>query len=390
MIEAFFFPLRRLPSELVFTRVIPALLAFTFFIVLGYCIWGLSRGFDISDEAYFLLLAMYPDVFKAFVSGVQWVTSLLWTVTGDIPAFRASGLAIIIFGAMTLALGVIRAVEKCGSAIACGPGSYIAITSATLVAALHWDSYGESVFFTPSYNLIVTSAAYSAAGFALLGIDRKSVGHSATFHLLAGASIGIALLCKFPAGISLLVVTLVLIGAFSRSLRDAAFKTSTTLIGGGAIIFLIVSAHMTPGVAIEQFKTGLSFYAVALPESTTARLMRNANELLAHFGLTITKFAVPIIFFGAFARWGSRVAAFLGLGSLIVILASGGYMLGGDWRLTRQITALVAFVLLFFWLRFACGSSIRSSRCFWCRSWDFLIVLQLGQLIRCRLKYLYH
>jgi hypothetical protein len=352
-------------SEFVFTKVIPAVLAFTFFIVLGYCIWGLSRGFDIFDEAYFLLLAIYPDVFKAFVSGVQWVTSLLWAVTGSIPAFRASGLAIIIFGAVILALGAIRGGRKCGLTVAPGLGSYIAITSATLVAALHWNSYGVSVYFTPSYNLIVTAAAYSAAGFALLGIDRKSIGHVATFHFLAGASIGIALLCKFPAGISLLFLTLVLTAVFSRSLRDAAFKTSTTLIGGVAIIFVIVSAHMTPGAAIEQFKTGLSLYAVILPESTTARLMRNVKELLSHFGLTIINFAVPIICFGAFAWWGSRVAEFLGLGSLIFILVSGGYMLGGDPRLTLQITALVAFVLLFFLATFRV----------WVVNWKFFMLL---------------
>ncbi len=335
-------------SPFVFGRIIPALLASTFLVVLGYCIWALPRGFDITDESYFLLLAIYPDVFKAFVSGAQWITSPLWSVTGSLSGFRAIGLGTIIFGGLTLALGAIRAANSCGLPIAAGRGSYVAIISTTLVVALHWNSYGVSVFFTPSYNLIATAAGYSTIGFTLLCIDRKSVGHAAAFHILAGAGLGIVLLCKFPAGVSILVLTLALIWAFSRSLRELAFGISTTFIGAVTVIFVIVSAHMTPVAALEEFKTGLSLYTVALPEAPIARLMRNAGELLTHWSLTATQFAWPIVLFGAYALSGSRIVAFFGFASLIFILVSGEYMLGGYPRLTLQLTSLVAFLPLFF------------------------------------------
>ena len=105
---------------------------------------------------------------------------------------------------------------------------------------------------------------------------------------------------------------------------------------------------MTPVAALEEFKTGLSLYTVALPEAPIARLMRNAGELLTHWSLTATQFAWPIVLFGAYALSGSRIVAFFGFASLIFILVSGEYMLGGYPRLTLQLTSLVAFLPLFF------------------------------------------
>ena len=53
------------------------------FLVTAYCVWTLDRGFEITDEAYYLLLAMHAGSVKLFISAQQWITAGLWQITGS-------------------------------------------------------------------------------------------------------------------------------------------------------------------------------------------------------------------------------------------------------------------------------------------------------------------
>jgi len=44
-------------------------------LLLGYCIWILDRAFELTDESYYLLLAIHPGAVIAYNSGQHWVAN---------------------------------------------------------------------------------------------------------------------------------------------------------------------------------------------------------------------------------------------------------------------------------------------------------------------------
>lgn len=340
-------PLRVAPGFSTTLQIISGVLLSIFFVLLAFCIWSLDQGFDITDESYSLLLAIHPKTFKIFVSAAHWITSSLWALTGSLHGFRAIGLGILLLGALILALGAIRASALCDLTITSGYRSRLAVISTTLVAALHWESYGAAVFFTPSYNLLATAASYSAIGFTLLASGREPGWRDWALRLLAGGSLAIVFLSKFPAGINVLALTLVLTATCALRMRERIIGAALTLIGIGAAILLITLSQMTPAVAVENLRLGLSFYGIAVQEPMGVRLMRYVDELFSHWSFTATQFAWPLICFVIYGLFRYRFFAFIGVALLIATITSQGYMLGGWPRLSSQITSLVALLMLF-------------------------------------------
>ena len=310
----------------------------------------LNRGFDISDEGYLVILAKYPDTFKAFVSGAQWITSFLWTITGSLYGFRATGLVIILLGATILSLGAIRAATFCHIPVMPGRSSRLAIISCTVGLALHWDSYGSTVFFTPSYNLLATAGSYSAIGLGLLACDTKLKYEAVALHLLAGASLGIVFLGKFPAGIIVSLLTVFLTIVFSGTVTERCRGAGLICVGMVATIVLIIVSHMPLSTALTEFRLGLSFYKVALQEPESVRLMRNGAELLHHWISSAREFLFPLLLFVLYALFQREEFAFAGVVLLVLFLSFGKYAVGGELHLGTEIAAfsvmLAALILL--------------------------------------------
>jgi hypothetical protein len=327
-------------------QIISGLLLSVFLVLLAFCIWTLDRGFDITDESYSLLLAIYPKAFEIFVSAAHWITSSLWAVTGGLYEFRAIGLGILLLGSLFLALGVMRASALCDLSITPGHGSRLAIISTTFVAALHWVTYGASVFFTPSYNLLATAASYSAIGFTLLACGREAAWRDSALRLLAGGSLGIIFLSKFPAGIYVSVLTLFIIASCALSMRERLAGATLTFLGMGTAVLLVMSLQMTPAIAWENFRLGLKFYGIGAQEPIVVRLMRYVEELFSHWTFTVTEFALPLLCFIFYARFKYRLFLVLGIALLVTILTTQGYLLGGYPRISSQVTSLVVLMML--------------------------------------------
>ncbi len=327
-------------------RVISFLLVLGFLALLAFSLWTLDRGFDITDESYSLLLAMYPKTYEVFVSAAHWMTSSLWRGAQSLYAFRATGLVILILGASILAWGVLRAANVCDLALGVGQGSRWAVMAATFAAALHWLTYGASVFFTPSYNLLATAGSYAAVGFALLGCGDRINPKRFSFRLLAGASLAVILLSKFPAGINVTVLTLLLIQICSSSTRERLVGTLLTVTGMAAATLLVMLTQMMPVEAAENFRLGLKYYGVGSQERADMRIIRYAREFLDHIGGTAIQFAVPVLFFATYAVVRYRWLAIFGVAVLLARLVSGGYVLGGWPQLSAQVDSLVALAVL--------------------------------------------
>ena len=327
-------------------KLVAALLLFVLLVSLFFSIWTLDRGFEITDKSYNLLLAIYPAAFKIFVSASHWITSLLWAITGSLFWFRAVGLGIVLLGAFILALGAIRAAALCHIPLTSGLGGRLAVISSTLVVALHWDLYEVTVFFTPSYNLLATAASYSAIGLNFLASGREWGWRASALNLLAGSALGIVFLCKFPAGISVSLLSLAVLSVFGLSIREWVSGVALIFIGMSAAVLLLSLPQMAITVAFEQFRLGLSLYSSAVQEPVSVRLVRYANELLRHWILTITQFALPLASFVLYALSRSKIIALVGFAFLIAIIFFQGSALGGELHLTSQITSLAALMMM--------------------------------------------
>jgi len=119
--------------------------------VLAYCGWALDRGFEITDEAYYLLLAMHPDATQLYISAQQWATSLLWDITGSLTTFRASGFVVLVGSSVVLGLGILR--------VAADRGSWpqrLSVLSVSIICGL---LYAITINVSPSYNLLASAGA---------------------------------------------------------------------------------------------------------------------------------------------------------------------------------------------------------------------------------------
>ena len=171
------------------------------FLVVSYCVWTLDRGFDITDEAYYLLLGIYPESVKMYISAQQWITGGIWRVTGSLLAFRAAGLILLVASTGLLALGAIVALSHSKLKLSDDVGGRALVLASSIVCAL---LYVETINFSPSYNLLAASGAYAATGLVLLALHAGDKWYRLGLLLLAGGALGVEFVSKPSAGVATL------------------------------------------------------------------------------------------------------------------------------------------------------------------------------------------
>ncbi len=325
------------------SRIIQIGLIIALLVSTAYCIWILDRGFNIIDESYYLLNAIYPDNFQLGYTHARLFSSLLWAITGSFVLFRASGLIVLLSGSLILALGTIYASPLCGMPVAGRPWNRAAIISCTIVCAL---LYGSVLNFTPSYNLLATSFAYAAMGLAMLSFNRTVSWHALALKLMSGCLVGAVFLCKFPAGIMVFCLVSMLIVAFDRTLRDRMLGIFICLVGMVVVILIIIRVQGPFADTLEKLRLGMAINKFVSP-SVGHLLSWYFNDLMGKLIMFIKFFALPTIFFIVFACWRRTIIAIMGIGLLIYTLIFGGHLVGGIGRnLTTQMISLATSLLL--------------------------------------------
>lgn len=315
------------------------------------CLWTLDRGFDLTDESNSLLLAMDPASFRIFVSAALWPTSYLWAATRSLVAYRALGVSLILVASLVLATGAWRAAVAFDLVRESRRTAMVAAGLSALGGALHWHTYGVSVFFTPSYNLLAVAAGYMSVGLLLFSFVAQSLPIRLFLALFAGVCIGIATLCKFPTGICLLALALAMLFALQNCYRMSVSMAALVLIGASAAMLLIAGQQMPLDAVLDNFRLGLKFYQTALPEPISTRLIRNVSELTVEWSRTVVAFAVPLLLFAFYAVWRRPMSLLLGIVAMVVVLTAGGYFLADadltkpDGHLGTQVRSLSALLL---------------------------------------------
>lgn len=294
------------------------------FLVVFYCVWILDRGFDITDEAYYLLLAIHSDSVKYYISAQQWLTAGLWHLTGSITMFRASGLILLLASSVLLARGVFLACLRCGLVADRSKNMRVILAGSVIGALL----YASTINLSPCYNLLASAGAYAAAGLVLLAVNRSSIPHKYALIAIAGFAVGVEAISKPSAGVATLALLVFWGGVFERSHRDKFFELLAMIFGFVVFTGITLLCNTTLSDAIRAVVEGMGLFRMVQVETVQARLARYFIEFSEFILLTLKTFALPLALMIAYRVTYRSIYAYLGLAALAVTLVCGNLDLG--------------------------------------------------------------
>ena len=310
-------------------------------VVIAYCVWTLDRGFEITDEAYYLLLAIQAGSQTLYISAQHWITAWLWQITGSITMFRAAGMIVLLVTSMLLALGAFSVCLQSG-VLQDNIRSRVVVIASSVVAAM---LYASTINFSPCYNLLASAGAYAGAGMVLLGSQRQSTALKHVLYVCAGSAVGAEALCKASAGLSTLAILITWLYIFERSFYHKIFGTVAIAAGGVAFVAIALLSNATISEATQAFAQGMELFRIVQIEAIDARLMRYASQFGQYALATALAFSLPLFFFAAYATTRRMLFATIGLTILLLTLLSGRHLLGG-WNDGASFEAPLAIVAI--------------------------------------------
>ncbi|MCT7501833.1 hypothetical protein N5S92_07500 [Aliarcobacter cryaerophilus] len=315
------------------------LILILFLLIIYSCFYILDRGFEITDEAYYLLLAKYSDSSTLYISMQHWVMNGLWKVSNSITAFRSLGMLILVLSSSVLAYGIISILEKLNIQIKTYFYKVLIIISAIATSLL----YGETINFSPSYNLLAASGAYFAAGFILLSINTTDTLKKNLLYIAVAFSLTVEFLSKPSSGIATMVLILLLSLYFEK--RNTVKISIVIFIFCIFFIFSFLFLNTTFEEAKFAIKNGFELFRIVQSEPVYNRLMRNYTEIynFSYDAIKIHLYLVISIFVYVFYR--KVIAIFIVLFALVYTVYSNDYFVLVSKNLVLQMQFL--YIILF-------------------------------------------
>jgi len=318
----------------------------------SYCVWTLDRGFELTDEAYYLLSGKYPEATSFYISGQHWILDGLWRLARGIVAFRAWGLALLIGGALILAGGIVASAQRLRLISGGWPGRLAIAASCTVCSLL----YATTINLSPSYNLLAAAGAYSAAGLVLLYTVRPNHWSSYAPLFLAGAALGVEAICKASAGAASFGIVALWVLLNSQPTWRKLLDLAMIALGICATVAAALLLHTSVQGAHEAMSEGLALFRMVQVEPVPDRLLRYLNELIRFAVVAFAVLGLPLLLWKMSQLSGRRIFIALALVSFITLLGfgfvkggqfsfpvPGGFLLGGTGRFESQMT--LTFVL---------------------------------------------
>lgn len=345
-------------SQLIYLSV-QSLIIFCSILIAAFSIWSLDRGFEISDESYYLLLAMQPESTTLYISTQQWITAFLWDITGSLTLFRASGLALLLVGSSILALGV----HSCCIRFKIFSNSKLTMPVLLACSAVLAMLYASTINYSPSYNLIASAGAYAASGMILLATSQPHFYVKKLLIIVAGIALALVFMGKLTAGISTLALLLIWISYFGYSNREKIFSSTLLLTSTLLSIGFILLSNTTIADASTAFNEGMQLFKMVQVEAIGTRLLRYTYEYGRHVFTAVLAFILPFIALLLYTLTGNKIFARGLISTLLLTLIFGGivtdtpsfslvnassegFLFGGVNRYTVQMSAIFTMLLL--------------------------------------------
>lgn len=304
-----------------------------------------DRGFDMTDEAYYVLSASQPDRITAYISPQHWILAPLWKISGDLAKFRLVGLLALILSSAILSRGLVAAANRI--ALPSGPVAFNSAFACSLIGAV---LYLTTINLSPSYNLMASIGCYAAIGLALLAGTQRQAALAILLSLLAGLVLTVEFASKPSSGMS----TFLLLSLFLWAASHHLGKTLGLwlMVGGGFAVSLVGLALLQGPWPETQaaLRAGYRLFRVVQSEPILSRLLRYAEEYLSYLLGMIVVF-LPFLAALAYFLFRPKVrSASLCLLSMLGTLVLGRHLLGGSHtqpeQFARQIGALLVMVLM--------------------------------------------
>ncbi len=325
-----------------------------------------DRGFDISDEAYYVLSASRPDSIRAYISPQHWLLAPLWQISGDLARFRLVGLAILIASSAVLALGITAVARRLNIA---SPPPFASTFSLSLIGAI---LYLTTINLSPSYNLLASAGCSCAVGFSLGASASSRVARIGVLAALAGLALTAMFVSKPSAAICTLLILPLFLWAMSGRVGKTALIWAVIAAAFGASLIGITLLQGTWPETRAALADGYALFRIVQGEPIADRLLRYAREYLVYAGWMLIAFLPFVLLFGCYlVRPGAKLAwaclialassllfndrmlsgALIGTNShlpqiealLLIVLASvalASPALRADWRLAALVTGL--------------------------------------------------
>jgi hypothetical protein len=311
-------------------------------LVIAFCAWTLDRGFEITDEAYYLLMAMHPKSVKLYISAQQWITGGIWQLTGTLASFRAAGLILLVTSASLLALGAMTALSQSNLKLSKHIAGSSVVLASSIICAL---VYAETINLSPCYNLLAASSAYAAAGLTLCALHTPFKWRQFGLLLLAGGALSIEFVNKPSSGIATLCLISIWICIYNKSLSEKAKNITITTLALVLFTLFLAATQTTIDDAKSSINSGLELFRMVQVEPVGVRLVRYVSEFAGHF-IGALKSHVILIIAVALYLW-TRRPVFIGVTCLFIAytLVTGHYFVAHDDQFVVQMqSALVLFL----------------------------------------------
>lgn len=305
-----------------------------------FCLVALDRGFEITDEAYYLLLGMHPEAVSLYVSAQHWVMGPLWQATGSLVSFRAMGFFILVGSSLALAAGTWVAFVERGVRFSHGDRALLACAS-VLGALL----YIATINLSPSYNLLASAGGYLAAGCTLLALYARRGWLRLALFMLVGVSLCVAFVNKPSSGVAIFGLLSLWMLLLARTLREGVLWV---FVSGAFLVISVVAlalSQSTPAEIHSGLTNGLELFRMVQTETVGARLLRYVSDYASYVGQTLRSFWAVFLGIGAFLFTRHAVVIAITLAILAFTLQHGNFLLGGVEQYAVQMKAALALLL---------------------------------------------
>ena len=315
-------------------------------LVLIYCIWTLDRGFEITDEAYYLLLAQHSSSVKYYISAQQWITEEIWQLTRSLVMFRAAGMLLLVASSTLLALGAIHAFSQTKLSSSNVIDRHVAVIASSIISGL---LYSTTINLSPCYNLLASSSACVAAGLVLFSSSNNIKWQRYVLLFLAGIAIGVEFICKPSAGIATFAILIIWMFIFNQLLKAKISAVAVTILGCVLFVTVLLYTKTTIKGVSSSMVNGFELFRMVQFEPITTRLERYFSNFFYYCFESAKSHCILIVAIVIYQI--NRREVFLGIAftSLIYTLAASKYWHATDVQyllIMKTIFVLSALILL--------------------------------------------
>ena len=229
----------------------------------AYLIWSFNRGFDITDDGYYLLSARSPEEIFAPANGFfYFCTAQLYQASGgSIFNFRVLGLLCLVFSSFFFATQYVRTL---GSLHLDRSGNVFSIAWIALMLLAAVSFYAQHPP-SPGYNLLNLCGMLVASAALLRAMTRPdaTISSACAWLALAGLGVGFCLWAKWPTGACMIITSGICICCWPvRRYRHRLVELCAFGVGLITWSVLMLATAQTPSDLIPLLMLGIDYVVV--------------------------------------------------------------------------------------------------------------------------------